>query len=347
MVAEKDDDRVLPELKAVEGGEHAADLGVHVGGAGVVGAEEFAALAVGELAEGLAEFAEADGEGRGGSLVAGRAVQGERAFRIQVKILLGRDEGIVRLHETGADDPRAVAEAFDLGADGTGDLAVGLVVVAAVHGGPVAPGEFPLGEIAAGEFFSTERRRFEGLRGVPGAGQVHPLGAEGRIATAAEVKDFPEGGGVAPVLLEELGQRDDRGQTIAEHRTVVGDAGLVGAESGEERTAAGIADGVLHVGAVETDGPRGEAIDVRGLDGGVAVTAEGVAQIVDGDEEDVEFFRRGGAGCAGDQRSEQSAEQERKGRFHGWVAAGTGKGRSEVAGCSPRRTLPARPVSRR
>jgi hypothetical protein len=38
----------------------------------------------------------------------------------------------------------------------------------------------------------------------------------------------------------------------------------------------------------------GEPIDVWRLHGGIAVTAEGVAQIVGGDQEDIQFFRRRG-----------------------------------------------------
>ena len=188
---------------------------------------------------------------------------------------------------------------------------------------------------------------------MPRTRQIHPLGAEGGVAAAAEVEDFSEGRGVAPVLFQKLGQGDDIGQAIAEERAVVGDAGLVGAQAGEERAAAGIAHRVLHVGAIKADGAGGESVDVRRLDGGVAVATEGVAQIIDGDEQDVEFFRssRGGGMGAADENAEgnaeQSADEERSGTFHGVVAVGTGKGSSWVAGCSPRMTFPARPVRRR
>ena len=89
-----------------------------------------------------------------------------------------------------------------------------------------------MGEISPGEFFAAEWSRFEGLRGVPGAREIHPFLAQGAIAAAAEVKDFAEGGGVAAVVFEELWQCHDIGQAITEERAVVGDAGLVGAETG-------------------------------------------------------------------------------------------------------------------
>ena len=87
--------------------------------------------------------------------------------------------------------------------------------------------------------------------------------------------------------FQQLRQRDDVGQSITEQRAVIGDAGVIRAEAGEERTAARVADGILHVGAVEADGARGKPVNMRRLDRGVAVTAERVAQVIDRDEEDV------------------------------------------------------------
>ena len=180
---------------------------------------------------------------------------------------------------------------------------------------------------------------------MPGAREIHPFLAQGAIAAAAEVKDFAEGGGVAAVVFEELWQCYDIGQTIPEEGAVVGDAGLIGAETGQERTATGIADRVLHVSAVEADGAGGEAVDVGRLDVGVAVAAEGVAEVVDGDEEDVEFLGRRGGVHAAEQKAERSEQNNKLGMFHGVVAVGTGK--ISVRGCSRRITFPARPVRRR
>ena len=120
--------------------------------------------------------------------------------------------------------------------------------------------------------------------------------SEGDVAAAAEVEDLAERRGVAAVLFEELGPRDDIGQAIAEHRAVVGDAGLVGAKTGEERTATGIADRVLHVGAVEADAAGREGVHVRRTRHLVTVAAESRRQVVDDDEEHVGSV---GAGAGG------------------------------------------------
>ena len=62
-------------------------------------------------------------------------------------------------------------------------------------------------------------------------------------------------------------------------------AGLVGSQAGEEGRAAGIANRILHVGTLEADAARGQAINVGRLDRLIAVAAEMIAEIVGDDEE--------------------------------------------------------------
>ena len=310
VIAEQDDDGVVPELESIKGIEDAADLRVHVGGAGVIGAEKLVALAVAELGEGSAEFAEADGEGRRPRLAGGRTVEHKRVLRIQVEILRGRDERIVGLHETGSDNPRAVTDSFNLGADGASNLAVGLIVVGASHRTPIAPAQFSLREIPPGELLPPERSRDKRLGGVPRTRQVHPLRAERIVAAAPEVEDFAKSGRMAAVGFQQLRQRDDVGQSIAEQRAVIGDDGAIRAKTGEERAAARVADGILHVSALKADGARGETINIGRLDGGVAVTPEGVAQIVDRNEQDVQF-RVGRRTKQADTKDQEQRAQQR------------------------------------
>ena len=88
VVADEDDQRVVPELEPVERVEHAADLRVHEGDAGVVGAQELHAVLVGEGVEGRRESAARHGERRHGRDVGRVAIELQRAGRIEVEVLL-------------------------------------------------------------------------------------------------------------------------------------------------------------------------------------------------------------------------------------------------------------------
>jgi hypothetical protein len=116
-------------------------------------------------------------------------VPAQRALGIEVEIFFRRDEGLVRFHESGGDDPRTVAEPFDAGADGAGHLAVGLIIVVPVHRPPVAPVEFSVREISGRRFFGRRARslRTAARRATIGAGLftwVHPDGVIPLIAVS-------------------------------------------------------------------------------------------------------------------------------------------------------------------
>ena len=101
------------------------------------------------------------------------------------------------------------------------------------------------------------------------------------------------------VLAEELRQGDGAGDFSPEtfFAPIGDDAGGVGAEAGEERLAAGIADGVLAIGAVESHPLASEAVEIGGVDLGCAVGAEVGAEIVDHDEDNVEALLIDGSGA--------------------------------------------------
>lgn len=150
---------------------------------------------------------------------------------------------------------------------------------------------------------------------MPGTRQIHPPCAQGFIASTAQVKDLPEGRRVPAILLQELGQGDDLRQPIAEQRAIVGDAGLIGAKAREERAAARIADGVLHVGPLEAHGAGGQPIEVRGLDDRMPVATQGIAEVVHDDQQNVEFPRR--LGCRERQRAERDEQQQARKQHRG------------------------------
>jgi hypothetical protein len=98
------------------------------------------------------------------------------------------------------------------------------------------------------------------------------------------VVDLADAGGKPAVLTEELRQRDDIRQSIAEMAVEVIDLRGIGPATGEHGGAAGIAERDLIVGAVKAHAAGREAVDVR------RVRAV-VREIVDGDENDVRLRR--------------------------------------------------------
>ena len=78
------------------------------------------------------------------------AIERQRAGRIQIEVLLGHDERIVRPMETGPDEPRLAGRRLTLdGPDRVGRvLPVGLVVIVPLHAARAAPGQLAAGQIA-------------------------------------------------------------------------------------------------------------------------------------------------------------------------------------------------------
>ena len=113
------------------------------------------------------------------------------------------------------------------------------------------------------------------------------------------------------MLAEELGEGDDVRHFVAEERGVAGDAVVFRAGAGEEGDPAGVADGVLDVGAVEADGACSEPVEVGSFGVGVPVATHGGTEVVGHDEEDIE------GGCGGGGCGEREEEEE---PFHaGWA----------------------------
>ena len=142
-------------------------------------------------------------------------------------------------------------------------------------------------QVASGEFPRARFGRPKRLGAVPRFRQIHPLRLERFITAAAEMKDLPKGRRVPALLLEQLRERDHIRQLVAHQCRVVGHASLVRSQAGQERRAARIADRILHIGPLEAHAAFRQPVDVRRLHRRVAVTAERVAQIIHGDEQNV------------------------------------------------------------
>ena len=83
---------------------------------------------------------------------------------------------------------------------------------------------------------------------------------------------------MVPVVLEELRESHQVGMSLSKVSLVREHACLLGVQSGEERGPAGVADGVLAVGPVETYSSFGQPIDVGGMNQGMSIGPEvGVA----------------------------------------------------------------------
>ena len=121
--------------------------------------------------------------------------------------------------------------------------------------------------------------------------------------------------GVAKCRGEHLVRRDER----AEVDVVFVDARGRWAHPRHERGARGIADRRGAVGACERHAQLGEPVEVRRLRLRIVLeVADPVAQIVDGDEEDVGFLRRRGGGETSDAGEQHHDTKEEAGEcVHG------------------------------
>ena len=95
--------------------------------------------------------------------------------------------------------------------------------------------------------------------------------------------EFADGGetvaGVGEAMAESFGFVAGVGMGV------VPVAGLVGVAAGDEVGPRGHADGVVDVGIVEADSALGEAVEVGGLDQGMAVAAGHAAGVLVGHED--------------------------------------------------------------
>ncbi len=100
-------------------------------------------------------------------------------------------------------------------------------------------------------------------------------------------EDFAEAHGVVVVVFEKLRQRDEVWMRGAEEIAIVPHAGDVGQATGKDGGSRWPADGLMAIRAIEEPRRLREAVDVWRLHQRIAIAAEGGAQIVHHDEEDV------------------------------------------------------------
>lgn len=193
--------------------------------------------------------------------------------------------------EAGGDEERPLPVLFHQRDGFPRDLAIGMLVV--------GRGRRVVGERAA----DPARRRVIGQsrllvlvdaaridHAIPGRRIVESVGAD--LAGIAVVVNLADARDRVAVLPEELRERHDVRMDRPEVRLQVVDANGIGAEAGQHRCTARVAQRELHVGAIEPDSARGEPVEVRRLDQRMALGAEIEVEIVGHDEQDVRRPRR-------------------------------------------------------
>ena len=326
VVAPEDDDGVGGEGGGVQGVEDEAELGVHVGGGGIVAVDEAAGGGVVDVAffghvAVLAEFAaELAGVVGGVSGGLGDLGHGDVGAVVEVPVFLGGDEGEVGADEADGEEEGVGGylggglEAFD---GFEGDLAVG---VEGVFGGGVFGGGSAVA-VVAGAFVLVGFG--EGVGGGFG-GPVRDGPGGGVFAVAvALMEDFAHGFGAVAVLFEVLGEGDGVGGGFAEVGGEVVDAEGLGAQAGHEGVARGGADGLVGVGGLEEEAAFGEAVDVGGFGEGIAEGGDGGFEVVDADEEDVGL---GGGALEEEGGGEEGGEAGGHAGGRTWVGAGSVRG---------------------
>lgn len=86
-------------------------------------------------------------------------------------------------------------------------------------------------------------------------------------------------------LAEELRHSHYVGQNGAERNAVVENTRRIRTQTCQERSAARIADGELAVSPVKSHAHLGQTIDIRSMYDAVAIAADGMVEIIDGDEQ--------------------------------------------------------------
>lgn len=297
MIADKCDDGIVGQFQAVECVEDAAQLGVHKTDAGEIGAFHVPQFF---FVEAIVERLNPQGHGRnlfemfGGFLGEFDFFQG-----IEIKIFLGSDAWHMRTIESAGDEKWFVFIFLEETNCFGGDLAIGLFFAGAF--GVVEPCEraadvFGLWCVIVDFVFHYLVVPAGVDDVVPGLRVVHAAGAD--LARDAVMINFADSCGKVTVLFEEFGEGDNIGRFFSETDAVAVDLGGVWTAACHERRAAGVAEGILTIGAVKAYGLFGEAIDMGSFGLGIAIASEGAIQIVGDDEEDVHFARGvGGARC--------------------------------------------------
>jgi hypothetical protein len=288
VVAPEHDEGFVPELVVVEGIEDKADLSINEGDAGVVGAKGFTEGVVGQSVAGGGAVVR-EGCGRDvGAIGGGRVRQAGGAEGIGIEPGFWRDEGGVGAKEADGEEEGLLAEGVLAEEAGgfEGDHAVGLFGIGAVGGEPAEGGaDGFFGGGVDDEGFVGDVAALGVEDAVPGGRVIEAVGADavGHVV----VEDLADACGDSAAPPEQLGQGDGVGQGVAEMAVEVVNLGGVGAEASEDGGAGGIAKGELAVGAFEEEAAGVEAVEVGGGEAGGPGAAEDVAEVVDGDEEDV------------------------------------------------------------
>jgi hypothetical protein len=104
---------------------------------------------------------------------------------------------------------------------------------------------------------------------------------------AGKVVEVVRTWGELAVIFEELQERDDVRHAPTKMPVEVVDAGGVGAEAGEDGSAARVAERYLAISAVEAHVGRDQPVEVRSGGDAIAGRVENVTEVVDGDAEDI------------------------------------------------------------
>ena len=99
--------------------------------------------------------------------------------------------------------------------------------------------------------------------------------------------ELADAGGKVAFEAEGLWHAHLRRDCLAEDLPVGEDAGRIGVEAGEKRTAAGATEGKPAVGPIKPHAAGREPVDVGRLCAGVAVAAEEAVEVIRDDEEHV------------------------------------------------------------
>ena len=134
MVAEHQDDGVLPQLQAIHRIEQITHLSIHEAGGGVIGGDSLLLVEVRHLviAGGVGQRDRRDIV----SIVERRIGKVDFLRRIQIEIFLRRHPGQMRLVKSGAEEERLVLVLLHELGDAAGGVAVRLVFILVIGGQP-------------------------------------------------------------------------------------------------------------------------------------------------------------------------------------------------------------------
>jgi hypothetical protein len=183
--------------------------------------------------------------------------------------------------ESTADEEGLAFVLFDELHDAPGRGAVRFLVIAAIGGCPAQLA----GSVTRCRAVFVRRRRALFERD-PGAALGN---VPGDSVLEQAVRDLAHTRREIALRLEVLGQEYNIAQELARPRAVVVDARGLRAPAAQQRRARRIAQRIIAVRMIEAHAAPGEPVDVRRLHDGIAVAADTVIEVVDGDQQYIEF----------------------------------------------------------